>query len=79
MPDPTWGQSMPAAQLDITTVTLLIGPEGGFTETEIEMARHADFQLIRLGSRILRSETAAISLLGIAQWTWGDLQAQDQA
>lgn len=42
-------------------VTILIGPEGGITIEEAEMAKAADFQAITLGSRILRMETAAIA------------------
>jgi len=41
-------------------VLLLIGPEGGFTGGEIEMAERAGFELVSLGKSILRSETAAV-------------------
>jgi 16S rRNA (uracil1498-N3)-methyltransferase len=39
-----------------------IGPEGGFTESELDAARQSGWQLITLGVRILRVETAAIAL-----------------
>ena len=42
---------------------LLIGPEGGFTETEMEQALEAGFHVISLGKRILRMETAALALV----------------
>lgn len=42
---------------------IMIGPEGGFEETEIELAKKSNFQSVSLGKRILRSETAAIFLL----------------
>lgn len=75
LPDPGAAQRLPAPQHDVAVVTMLIGPEGGFTEKEIGAAGEADFQRIGLGPRILRTETAAISLLGVAQWAWGDLRA----
>lgn len=52
--------------------TLLIGPEGGFSEAEITSARHAGFTPIRLGARILRTETAALAALAAMQALWGD-------
>ena len=42
---------------------VVVGPEGGFTEDEIRMLEERDAQLVDLGSRILRIETAAISLI----------------
>lgn len=53
-------------------ISILIGPEGGFSKEELECARHQDWQEIRLGSRILRTETAAISTLSALQTLWGD-------
>lgn len=54
-------------------VLAIVGPEGGFTEGEISLAREAGFQTISMGNRILRTETAAVSLLSIIQYEWGDL------
>jgi 16S rRNA (uracil1498-N3)-methyltransferase len=51
----------------------VVGPEGGFIQQEVEVARDAGFISISLGSRILRSETAAITMVAIAQYEWGDL------
>ncbi len=53
-------------------VTLLIGPEGGFSNDEVLMAQHAGFVPIRLGSRVLRTETAAIAGIAALQTLWGD-------
>jgi len=53
-------------------VSLLIGPEGGLSEAEIKLARTLGFTGIRLGPRILRTETAAITSLAILQSVWGD-------
>ena len=54
-------------------VLALVGPEGGFTEKEVEKAGKAGFVSVSLGGRILRAETAAISLVTILQYEWGDL------
>lgn len=43
-------------------VSIAVGPEGGFTDDEFELARSANCRLVSLGSRILRIETAAIAL-----------------
>ena len=58
---------------DHSTVSLLIGPEGGFTETEIEYAKYLGFQAVSFGPRILRTETAAQTAVTCAQLLWGDL------
>jgi 16S rRNA (uracil1498-N3)-methyltransferase len=47
------------------TVSLFIGPEGGFDDAEIELAREAGAVLVTLGRRVMRSETAAIIAAGI--------------
>lgn len=53
-------------------VTLLAGPEGGFTNSEREIATDAGFIPVRLGSRILRTETASLAALAAVQMLWGD-------
>lgn len=55
-------------------ICVLIGPEGGFTETEIRMAGANGFLSIGLGPRILRTETATIAIIAIIQHLWGDLR-----
>ena len=57
-------------------VFAIVGPEGGFTSNEINRAREAGFQIISLGNRILRAETAAVSLISIIQYEWGDLNLE---
>lgn len=52
---------------------ILIGPEGGFTGGEIQEAQEAGFNVASIGNRILRSETASISVLSIIQHRFGDL------
>ena len=48
-----------------SSVLVLIGPEGGFSEGEIEMVKDHDFAPCTLGSRILRAETAALYSLSV--------------
>jgi 16S rRNA (uracil1498-N3)-methyltransferase len=56
-----------------TQVTLLAGPEGGFTEEEVAFAKARGFLSIQLGPRILRTETAALVALAILQGQMGDI------
>ena len=51
----------------------MVGPEGGFAGEEIESAEDAGFIPVTLGKRILRSETAAMTMVAIVQYEWGDL------
>ena len=55
------------------SVALLIGPEGGLDEGEIEAAEAANFEALRLGPRVLRTETAPLAALAIVQSRWGDM------
>lgn len=52
-----------AALRDATAVTLLTGPEGGFSDPELAAARAAGFLPFALGERVLRAETAPVALL----------------
>ena len=54
-------------------MVLLVGPEGGFTRDEVALAKTLQFQLLSLGPRILRTETAAIAALSVLQAVGGDL------
>lgn len=58
-----------------SALCLLIGPEGGFSEREYEDAAIAGFAAVGLGPRVLRTETAAVAAVAIAQSKWGDLQS----
>jgi 16S rRNA (uracil1498-N3)-methyltransferase len=53
-------------------VTLLIGPEGGFTADEALMAKQTGFLPVLLGPRVLRTETAALAGITALQTLWGD-------
>lgn len=51
----------------------IVGPEGGFSEEEIKAAVEAGLISVSLGYRILRAETAAITMVALVQYEWGDL------
>jgi 16S rRNA (uracil1498-N3)-methyltransferase len=53
-------------------IQLLIGAEGGLTEDEINLATTHQFIPVRLGNRILRTETAALTAIAALQMQWGD-------
>jgi len=57
---------------EVASVALMVGPEGGFTEPELDEAIRAGYVPVMLGQRILRTETAAISALTILQYELGD-------
>ena len=54
-------------------IALLIGPEGGFTDEEVETCVQVGIMPISLGPRILRAETASIAALALLQHRFGDL------
>ena len=54
-------------------IFFVIGPEGGFSEGEVDEARGAGFIPVTLGRRILRAETASLCFLSILQYERGDL------
>ncbi|WP_454781475.1 16S rRNA (uracil(1498)-N(3))-methyltransferase [Legionella sp. WA2022007384] len=56
-----------------SAIDLLIGPEGGLSEHEVQFACKHRFQPLSLGPRILRTETAAITALSVLQAVGGDL------
>jgi len=61
--DPAWSR--------MKGFILVIGPEGGFSAEEIELARRAGFLSVSLGKRVLRVETASLALLAILQYEIG--------
>jgi 16S rRNA (uracil1498-N3)-methyltransferase len=56
-----------------SSVSFIVGPEGGLDKEEIEILKEKGFKPIYLGKRILRAETAAIAGMTLVQYTWGDL------
>ncbi len=55
------------------TIYAMVGPEGGLGEEEVHLAKAHGFRPVNLGQRILRTETAAITVVGILQYELGDL------
>ncbi|MDO6515021.1 16S rRNA (uracil(1498)-N(3))-methyltransferase [Neptuniibacter sp. 2_MG-2023] len=55
------------------SVALLIGPEGGLTEEEVELAVSHGFKPLTLGPRVMRTETAPVAALTLLNYLWGDL------
>ena len=53
-------------------VVFMVGPEGGWTETEEQQAFDAGFQSVTLGKRVLRTETASLAAIAAMQTLWGD-------
>jgi 16S rRNA (uracil1498-N3)-methyltransferase len=65
--------NLPGSNGQIHTIFALIGPEGGFTQKEIEKARDHGFITVGLGPRILRAETAAVAACVLMQYLFGDM------
>jgi 16S rRNA (uracil1498-N3)-methyltransferase len=55
-----------------SSATILIGPEGGLSEQELSLSRQNKFLPVKLGPRILRTETAALAVISVLQSKWGD-------
>jgi 16S rRNA (uracil1498-N3)-methyltransferase len=70
--DPDEARSLRELQCPATDVHLVAGPEGGLTGGEIAMLRAAGFHGVKLGRRILRTETAPVAALAAMQLLWGD-------
>lgn len=61
---------------DDRAVIIMIGPEGGFTDTEISRLHETGAIMVHLGPRIMRTETAAVATLVMVQAAWGDLSGK---
>ena len=62
----------PTGNIELRPVELLVGAEGGLSQSEIDMALSQGFQSVVLGARILRTETAALVAIAAMQTLWGD-------
>ena len=56
------------------STAIVIGSEGGFSETEAALAKEKGYAFITLGKRILRAETAAVSTVAVAAYSLGEWQ-----
>lgn len=70
--DPYTDQPLHRLEPEHERVSFLIGPEGGLTDDEITQTKILGFEGIRLGPRVLRTETAALTALALSQTLWGD-------
>ncbi len=73
---PTGAQSLHTQARPVEKAVLIIGAEGGFTKAESDNALSCGFTPIRLGARVLRTETAALAGLTALQMQWGDFCTQ---
>ncbi len=65
---------LPAASLPATrSILVVVGPEGGFTPDEVQLAKTNDFLICGLGPRMLRAETAAVAACSVVQYRFGDM------
>jgi 16S rRNA (uracil1498-N3)-methyltransferase len=72
--DPYAHSSLANLTPETLKVTLLTGPEGGFANSERDIAIKSGFVPVRLGQRILRTETASLAALSAVQMLWGDFK-----
>jgi len=72
--EPNAALSLSEAELSNRRVALAVGPEGGFDDAELELARRLGYRAHRLGPRILRTETAGLAALAAMQATTGDFR-----
>jgi 16S rRNA (uracil1498-N3)-methyltransferase len=72
--DPNAPLALPQLPPPLGAVTLLVGAEGGLAETERAQAAAAGFQPVRLGPRVLRTETAPLAAIAAIQALWGDFR-----
>lgn len=71
--DPEAGQSLGIMPKDAANIKLIIGPEGGFDQQELNYAETKSCLRVRFGPRTLRTETAAIAAIAVLQALAGDL------
>jgi 16S rRNA (uracil1498-N3)-methyltransferase len=67
------GQGLTQLARPTDGLSLLVGPEGGLSETERQQARDAGLTGIRLGPRVMRTETAPLAAIAALQVLWGDM------
>jgi len=68
-----WAKDTIKTLTPVTAVRLVIGPEGGFSDREVQLTTSAGFVAVQLGPRVLRTETAALTAISALQLQMGDL------
>ena len=71
--DPDGSSTLPEQSAPVKALSLLCGPEGGFSREEIVQAHQNGYTSMCIGPRVLRTETAAIAALSTCQVLWGDM------
>ena len=71
---PEAGESLAGRAAPAGPVELLVGPEGGLSEREVDIAQTVGFLPVSLGPRVLRTETAPLAALAAMQALWGDFR-----
>jgi 16S rRNA (uracil1498-N3)-methyltransferase len=61
----------------VKSVAVVVGPEGGISADEVELAESLGYKAVGLGPRILRTETAGLAIMSILQYLYGDLSVVD--
>lgn len=69
---PAAGSPLQKLPPPVGPVVVMIGPEGGWEGSELQAAQIAGFQIVQLGPRVLRTETAGMAALAAIQALWGD-------
>lgn len=67
------GKPLGDMKFNVKQLTSIIGPEGGWDDVEIEAANNAGIQIVTIGGRILRAETAVMAIAALLQNKLGDL------
>lgn len=71
-------KSIESSILAATQIGLVVGPEGGFEDSEIEWLMEQGAKIVTLGPRILRTETCALSVVSILQYLAGDMAGEEK-
>lgn len=71
---PGAGEALASRAAPAGPVELLVGPEGGLSERELDIAATVGFSFLSLGPRVLRAETAPLAALSAMQALWGDFR-----
>ena len=75
---PAGAMALSEIQSPTQAITLLAGPEGGFSDDEVTLSKHCACYPLSLGPRILRTETAALAAISACQTLWGDFAGTDR-
>ena len=72
--EPYSGQSLSSVTTNPENLVIISGPEGGFSSEELEKAHRQGCIPVKLGPRVLRTETAAVAAISACQMLWGDFR-----